>query len=131
MAGIPIRLISTAFLAFTFWSWSSGPAVAIPPINRLTLPNQMALLLIEEHSLPVVTLQIVVDGGARQDPKGKEGLAFLTAKGLLLGTSKQTFVSINEALDFIGASLNSSANKDNATITLRVLKKIWKKGLAF
>ncbi len=129
MAGIPIRLISTALLVFTFWSWSSGPAAAIPPINRLSLPNQMVLLLTEEHSLPFVTIQVVIDAGSRQDSKGKEGLAFLTAKGLLLGTSKQTLISINEALDFMGASLNVSANKDYATISLRVLKKDLEKGL--
>ena len=129
MAGKPIRLISTVFLVFTFWSWSSGPAVAIPPINRLSLPNKMVLLLTEEHALPFVTLQLVIDGGSRQDPKGKEGLAFLTAKGLLLGTSRQTLISINEALDFMGASLNVSANKDYATISLRVLKKDLEKGL--
>ena len=129
MAGKPIRLISTVFLVFTFWSWLIGPAVAIPPINRLSLPNKMVLLLTEEHALPFVTLQLVIDGGSRLDPKGKEGLAFLTAKGLLWGTSKQTFNSINEALDFMGASLNVSANKDYATISLRVLKKDLEKGL--
>ena len=129
MAGMPNRLISTAFLVFTFWIWSSGPAVAIPPINRLSLPNKMVLLLTEEHSLPFVSLQVVVDGGSRQDPKGKEGLAFLTAKGILLGTSKQTLISINEALDFMGASLEVSANKDYAAISLRVLKKDLGKGL--
>ena len=112
MAGTPIRLISTVFLVFTFWSWSSGPAAAIPPINRLSLPNQMVLLLTEEHSLPFVTLQVVIDAGSRQDSKGKEGLAFLTTKGLLRGTSRQTFNPIDEALDFMGASLNVSANKD-------------------
>lgn len=129
MSGKPIRLISTAFLVFTFWSWASGPAAALPPINRLSLPNEMVLLLTEEHSLPIVTFQVVIDGGSRQDSKGKEGLAFLTAKGLLLGTSKQTLISINEALDFMGASLDVSANKDYATISLRVLKKDLEKGL--
>ena len=89
----------------------------------------MVVLLSEEHSLPFVTLQLMIDGGSRQDPKDKEGLAFLTARGLLLGTLKQDVLAINEALDFIGASLNVSANKDYASINLRVLKKDLEKGL--
>ncbi len=38
-------------------------------------------------------------------------------------------VAINEALDFMGASLNASANKDYTSISLRVLKKDLEKGL--
>jgi zinc protease len=124
-----MRLISTALLVSNFWIWSIRPVAAMPPVNRLSLPNKMVLLLSEEHSLPFVTLQLVIDGGSRQDPQGKEGLAFLTAKGLLLGTSKQDVITLNEALDFIGASLNVSANKDYASISLRVLKKDLEKGL--
>ena len=39
------------------------------------------------------------------------------------------FVSINEALDFMGASLNVSAGKDYTSVSLRVLKKDLGKGL--
>ena len=129
MKSLPIRLISTALLVCNFWIWSIRPAGAMPPVKRLSLPNKMVFLLSEEHSLPFVTLQLVIDGGSRQDPKGKEGLAFLTVRGLLLGTSKQDVVILNEALDFIGASLNASANKDYSSISLRVLKKDLGKGL--
>jgi zinc protease len=129
MTSVPIRLISTALLVCNFLIWSISPVGAMPPVDRLSLPNKMVLLLSEEHSLPFVTLQLVIDGGSRQDPKGKEGLAYLTVKGLLLGTSKQDVVALHEALDFIGASLNVSANKDYASISLRVLKKDLGKGL--
>jgi zinc protease len=129
MTSIPIRLLLTVLLVCNFLIWSIRPAGAIPPVDRISLPNKMVLLLSEEHSLPFVTLQMVIDGGSRQDPKGKEGLAFLTVKGLLLGTSRQDVVTLHQALDFIGASLNVSATKDYASISLRVLKKDLEKGL--
>ncbi|MBI4765166.1 MAG: insulinase family protein [Deltaproteobacteria bacterium] len=129
MTSAPLRLISTVLLALSFWVWSIKPLMAMAPIQRLSLPNQMVVLLSEEHSLPFVTIQMVIDAGSRQDPRGREGLAFLTAKGLLLGTSKQDVITLNEALDFIGASLNVSANKDYASINLRLLKKDLGKGL--
>jgi zinc protease len=106
-----------------------GDAPAMPPVQRMVLPNQIVLLISEEHSLPFITLQLLVDSGSRKDPSGKEGLARLVAKGLLLGTSKRTVVAINEELDFMGASLDASCNKDYATVNLRVLKKDLDKGL--
>lgn len=106
-----------------------GSSEAMPPVQRLALPNQLVLLISEDHSLPFVTLQLLVDSGARRDPPGQEGLAYLTAKGLLLGTSKRTITQMNEDLDFIGANLSASSNRDYSTVSLRVLKKDLEKGL--
>ncbi len=102
---------------------------AMPPVQRTLLPNGLVLLVSEEHSLPFVTLQLLIDSGSRKDPSGEEGLAYLTAKGLLLGTSGRTVNQIHEELDFMGASLNSSSGRDYATLSLRILKKDLDKGL--
>jgi zinc protease len=102
---------------------------AMPPVQRMVLSNRLILLTGEDHSLPFVTLQLLIDSGSRRDPAGQEGLAHLTAKGLLLGTSQRTANQINEELDFIGATLNGSSGRDNATVSLRVLKKDLDKGL--
>ena len=102
---------------------------AMPPIQRLVLSNHLTLLHAEEHSLPFVTMQILVEAGSRIDPPGKEGLAHLVARGLLLGSSRHTITALNEELDFMGASLNSSCGRDYATLNLRVLKKDLDKGV--
>jgi len=125
--------ISFSLLTFTFCLLGvilmEGSSSAMPPVQRMVLPNQIVLLISEEHSLPFITLQLLVDSGARKDPSGKEGLARLVATGLLLGNSKRTVVAINEELDFMGASLNTSCGRDYATVNLRVLKKDLDKGL--
>jgi zinc protease len=108
---------------------SGGLLYAMPPVQRTALPNHLVLLVSEEHSLPFVTFQLLIDSGSRRDPSGQEGLAYLTAKGLLLGTSKRTVNRINEELDFMGASLNASAGRDFATLSLRVLRKDLDKGV--
>ncbi|HUJ88898.1 MAG TPA: pitrilysin family protein [Syntrophorhabdales bacterium] len=106
-------------------------AGSMPHVERIVLPNNLVLLVSEEHSLPFVVFQMLVDAGSRLDPAGKEGLANLTAKGLLLGTARQNANAMNEALDFMGASLNSSAGQDYAAIELQVLKKDLEKGFGF
>ncbi len=102
---------------------------AMPPVQRVVLQNQLVVLLAEEHSLPFVTLQLLADGGSRVDPSGKEGLAHLTAQGLLWGTAKRSARTINEELDFMGALLQSSCGPDYAMLSLKVLKKDLNRGL--
>jgi len=115
------------FFFFPFWLLE-GTLLATPPIQRMVLSNQMVLLASEEHSLPFVTVQLLVDAGSRRDSPGQEGLARLTARGLLLGTAKRAARAINEELDFMGASLDSSAGRDYITLSLRVLKKDLEQG---
>jgi len=108
---------------------AANSVYAIPPVQRTTLSNRLVLLASEEHSLPFVILQLLIDSGSWKDPSVEEGLSYLTARGLLLGTSKRTVNQVNEELDFMGAFLNSSSGRDYATLTLRVLKKDLEKGL--
>jgi zinc protease len=104
-------------------------AGAMPPVQRMVLPNGLVLLASEEHSLPFATFHVLVDSGSRRDPGHRSGLAHLTSKGLLLGTTRNSASQVNEALDFMGASLRTSCQRDFATLTLRVLKKDLDQGL--
>jgi len=114
----------------TLFLWlPQGAFPALPPVQRTVLPNRLVLLFCEEHSLPFVTLQLLIDSGARQDPPGREGLSYMTARGLLLGTPKRSVTAINEELDFMGAGLSASSGRDYTTVVLRVLKKDLDKGL--
>jgi len=122
-----IRRFSSSFLILLFLPLWLGVLTdtlqAMPPVQRTVLPNRLVLLVSEEHSLPFVTFQLLVNAGSWRDPAGEEGLAHLTARSLLLGTSKRTVTAVNQELDFMGASLNASSGRDYATLRLRVLKK--------
>ncbi len=119
-------MIIVLFIAFAV---QGNISCAMPPVERSVLANGLVLLVSEEHSLPLVTIQLLIDAGSRRDPAGKEGLAYLTAEGLLLGTKKHTEVEINEELDSMGASLETSVGRDYTSLNLQVLKKDLKAGL--
>jgi len=106
----------------------SNAVSPMPPVQRTVLSNQLILMVCEERSLPFVTIQLLIDSGARKDPSGQEGLSYLTARGLLLGTTKRKVTTIHEELDFMGAGLSSSSGRDSATLSLKVLKKDLDKG---
>jgi len=61
--------ISFSLLIFTFSLLGvismAGFSSAMPPVQRVVLPNQVVLLISEEHSLPFITLQLLVDSGSR------------------------------------------------------------------
>jgi hypothetical protein len=44
-------------------SLPDGGLQAMPPVQRMVLPNQLVLLVCEEHSLPFVTFQLLIDSG--------------------------------------------------------------------
>jgi zinc protease len=120
-------LLILTFSLIWLW-WSEVNLEALPPVQRTVLSNQLILIVCEEHSLPFVTFQLLINSGSWKDPQGEEGLSYLTTRGLLLGTTKRKVTAIHEELDFIGASLSSSSGRDYATLGLKVLKKDLNKG---
>jgi zinc protease len=109
--------------------WCGMAAAAGPPAERYTLSNGVHLIVSEQHALPLVVVQILIDAGARRDPRGQEGVASLTADLLTEGTKTRTASEISRAFDFIGASYDTSADTDYAALTLRVLRKDFDTGL--
>jgi len=92
-------------------------------IKKMTLSNGATLLVSEQHQLPMVTVMIEFDAGTRRDPKGKEGLAELTARCLSEGTKDLTAPEFNQKVDFMGSSVGVSAGRDYSTAGMTTLKK--------
>jgi len=94
-------------------------------IKRMTLGNGATLLISEQHQLPMVTLAIAFDAGARRDPKSKGGLAELTAQSLTEGTRELSAKQVDEKTDFMGSSLAIQAGQDYANAQITTLKQYW------
>ena len=92
-------------------------------IKRTTLSNGAVLLVSEQHLLPMVTLAIAFDAGSRRDPKGKEGLAELTANSLTQGTKDLTATEFDQKSDFMGSEISVGAGRDSAEASFTCLKK--------
>ena len=68
-------------------------------------------------------MMIEFDAGTRRDPKGKEGLAELTARCLSQGTKELTAPEFDQKVDFMGSSVGVSAGRDYSTAGMTSLKK--------
>ncbi len=92
-------------------------------IKRMTLSNGAVVMVSEQHLLPMVTVGIAFDAGSRRDPKGKEGLAELTANSLTQGTKDLTATEFNQKVDFMGSEISVGASRDFASASFTSLKK--------
>jgi zinc protease len=72
----------------------------------------------------------VVDAGASADPKGREGVAQLTAETLREGTDKHNGIEILEGFEKLGTSLESGADWDTAVASMTLLREHLTTGLA-
>jgi zinc protease len=86
--------------------------VKFPPYEIRTLPNGLQVVLVSQDEQPVVSARMLVRAGAAQDPKGKEGLAMLTAALLDQGTTTRSSAQIAEEIDFMGGLLGTGAGTD-------------------
>jgi len=126
-----IHAILLFLAALTLLDWTGATQLsAMPRVHRSVLPNQLRVIVFEDHSLPVVVFRLLTDAGSWRDPKGKEGLANLTAKAILLGTAARSASEIDEQLDFMGSSLDASCTKDYAVLGMETLKSRMEKGAA-
>ncbi|MFQ5456187.1 MAG: M16 family metallopeptidase [Nitrospirota bacterium] len=91
--------------------------------ERIVIENGIVLLVSEQHSLPVVSLSMIIKAGAIYDPEDKAGLANLTAVLIDEGTKKRSSTQISEEIDFIGGSIHISSGMDYSNASLKILKK--------
>lgn len=114
-----VRGMFATALVLALWA---TPSRAIE-IKRMTLDNGAILLVSEQHQLPMVTMTIAFDAGARRDPSGKAGLASLTARCLTLGAGRLSAEQFNQKIDFMGSSLAVDAGEDFAEASFTSLTK--------
>ena len=97
-----------------------APALHLPPIEKRTLSNGLAVWIMAEHKVPTVHLELVVRTGAASDPNGRYGLASLTADMLDEGAGTRDALQIADAVDFLGADLSATAGIDASSVDLHV-----------
>ncbi len=89
---------------------ASGPApkIEMGAYTEFVMDNGLKVIVVENHKLPRVSFQLSIDV-----PPFKEGdiagAADLAGQLLSKGTTTRTKAQIDEAVDFIGASLNTSS----------------------
>jgi zinc protease len=90
---------------------SAGPApkIEMGKYEKFTLDNGLQVIVVQNSKLPIVSFQLLVDA-----PPINQGeyAGYIDFAGEMLsrGTTKRSKAELDEAVDFLGASLNSSGS---------------------
>ena len=95
----------------------------LPAIKPFKLANGMTVYLVEQHTLPVVSLDISFDGGGLHDSEGKEGLASVCMSMMSEGTTDLDKIAFSEALADIASSVDAYAENETHGVSMRTLTK--------
>jgi zinc protease len=84
--------------------------VKFPRPFETKLPNGITVLILEDHRLPTVNVNMQIFGaGGLYEPADQRGIASLTAAMLREGTKTRTSKQFAEAVDEMGASVNANS----------------------
>jgi zinc protease len=92
-------------------------------IKEVVSPGGIKAWLVEEHGIPLVALDYEFDGGTSADPKGKEGLAYLTSGLLNEGAGDLDALAFQKALDERAIRMGFTAGRDQFSGTLKTLSE--------
>ncbi len=100
-----------------------------PHVEQFTLANGMRVVLVEKHTLPIISSRIILDAGAQREPADKGGLAAVTARLLSQGTKDLSGSEIARRMEALGAQFGTSGAYSAAFIDLTALKNVYGQAL--
>lgn len=92
--------------------------IRLPPVHETRTSTGLTVLTSPRGPLPLVAMRLNILGGSAADPVGQEGLSDFTISLCRRGTQRMNADQINEAVEFVGASLGMGAAEDYLTVAL-------------
>jgi zinc protease len=99
----------------------AAPAARAVTIQAVKSPGGITAWLVEDHSLPVVTIDLAFRGGAALDPESKTGLASLVCDLLDEGAGELDSSAFQGRLEDLGTYLSVAAGEDTVGVSLRTV----------
>ncbi|MCU0459013.1 MAG: insulinase family protein [Bacteroidales bacterium] len=106
------------------------PGVKVPEVWRATLANGMEVMGIRNSELPLVSMNLVISGGALLDRVGLPGVASMVAAVLPQGTRNKTPEELEEEIKLLGSVISMRAGFEEITINASSLSRNFDKTVA-
>jgi zinc protease len=114
-----VLLVAGTLLAASSW-FAAAEAMQIEQVSG---NSGITAWLVEDHSIPVVTLRFAFSGGAASDPAEKGGLASMVSGLLDEGAGPYDTDTFHARLDDLAGQLRFDAGQDEFIGSLRMLKR--------
>ncbi|HMN41130.1 MAG TPA: pitrilysin family protein [Phycisphaerales bacterium] len=80
--------------------------------DKYTLDNGLTVILHEDHTLPIVTIDLWYRVGAKEEPRGRSGFAHLFEHLMFMGTQRVKGSDFDNFMEAGGGSNNASTSLD-------------------
>ena len=110
--------------------YGKASAVKIPAVWSDKLANGLRIYGIENNEVPLVQLELVIDGGLLLEDSGKVGVSNLMARMMTQGTAKKTPAQLEEAIEQLGATINVIAGTEDIRIRVNTLARNYQPTMA-
>ena len=98
-------------------------AVELPAIQEWKLANGLAVFVVKNDRLPVVSMQLAIRAGRIHEPRVRLGVAEATADMIVKGTKRRDAVAIAKAIDFVGGTMAADATFEATLVSCSVLAR--------
>lgn len=95
----------------------------LPRFNKFVLDNGLEVLFVQKDNLPVVQLNVLVNGGSKFDTANKSGLAHLTSLLVDEGAGEYDSLQLDDEIESLGAIFGVSTDNDNIHLNILTLKE--------
>lgn len=100
----------------------AAPRAWTPPLPEVfRLENQIRVFFIEQRTVPLVSLLMIVPRGSATDPVGEAGLTTLTADLLDEGAGELNALELSENLQRLGTDYSASVDVDYTLLSMQLL----------
>ena len=115
------RAFAAGIVVASFLMLAGWPAHAEVAIQEVKSEKGVTAWLVEDYSVPIVTIRFSFKGGNTQDPEGKEGLSELMSALFDEGAGEFDSDTFQTKLDDAGAEMRFGAARDTIFGSMRML----------
>ncbi|MCO6510569.1 MAG: insulinase family protein [Aridibacter famidurans] len=109
---------------------SEPRSVEIPTVEEVKLINGLTIVIVSKRDLPLVTVSLLIRGGAGLENSSHAGLANITADMLTKGTDLRNATQIAQEMEFLGASFFTGADWNSSVANVSVMRDKLPKAMA-
>jgi zinc protease len=106
-------------------------AAAPPPVTRQVLPNGLTVVVREDATLGVMAASLQVRAGSLFETAETAGITNFLHRVMVRGTTSHSAVTLTEAMDDLGGSLDASGDVEYGEVRGTVLARNWEPLLGF
>src|SRR5262245_23522050 len=85
-------------------------------VTTQALQNGLQVLLVENRTIPAISINATVLAGARYEPEERAGLAIMVSNTLDEGTTTRSSLEIAEAIEFTGGHLETDGSFERMVV---------------